>query len=171
MSTFAPVNRLLVILALVFLSLPALAQRRLVVCDVESLQPISQVSVRSSAGVDITDSLGYFSVPDTCKSLVFTHVNYESRLLNLSEVRDTVFLVSKYMSIREVVVFGKGKNDEVAERMNKMLVLDKTDAQLLGANPSGGNLLGLIGHAIGKLLPKSKSAKRKQKAREIIENY
>ena len=164
-------NRLLVILALVFLSLPALAQRRLVVCDVESLQPISQVRVRSSAGVDITDSLGYFSVPDTCKSLVFTHVNYESRLLNLSEVRDTVFLVSKYMSIREVVVFGKGKNDEVAERMNKMLVLDKTDAQLLGANPSGGNLLGLIGHAIGKLLPKSKSAKRKQKAREIIENY
>ena len=171
MSIFAPMNRLLVILALVFLSLPALAQRRLVVCDVESLQPISQVSVRSSAGVDITDSLGYFSVPDTCKSLVFTHVNYESRLLNLSEVRDTVFLVSKYMSIREVVVFGKGKNDEVAERMNKMLVLDKTDAQLLGANPSGGNLLGLIGHAIGKLLPKSKSAKRKQKAREIIENY
>ena len=171
MSTFAPMNRLLVILALVFLSLPALAQRRLVVCDVESLQPISQVSVWSSAGVDITDSLGYFSVPDTCKSLVFTHVNYESRLLNLSEVRDTVFLVSKYMSIREVVVFGKGKNDEVAERMNKMLVLDKTDAQLLGANPSGGNLLGLIGHAIGKLLPKSKSAKRKQKAREIIENY
>lgn len=164
-------NRLLVILVLVFLSLSALAQRRLVVCDVESLQPISQVSVRSSAGVDITDSLGYFSVPDTCKSLVFTHVNYESRLLNLSEVRDTVFLVSKYMSIREVVVFGKGKNDEVAERMNKMLVLDKTDAQLLGANPSGGNLLGLIGHAIGKLLPKSKSAKRKQKAREIIENY
>ena len=164
-------NRLLVILALVFLSLPTLAQRRLVVCDVESLQPISQVRVRSSAGVDITDSLGYFSVPDTCKSLVFTHVNYESRLLNLSEVRDTVFLVSKYMSIREVVVFGKGKNDEVAERMNKMLVLDKTDAQLLGANPSGGNLLGLIGHAIGKLLPKSKSAKRKQKAREIIENY
>lgn len=164
-------NRLLVILALVFLSLPTLAQRRLVVCDVESLQPISQVSVRSSAGVDITDSLGYFSVPDTCKSLVFTHVNYESRLLNLSEVRDTVFLVSKYMSIREVVVFGKGKKDEVAERMNKMLVLDKTDAQLLGANPSGGNLLGLIGHAIGKLLPKSKSAKRKQKAREIIENY
>lgn len=171
MSIFAPMNRLLVILALVFLSLSALAQRRLVVCDVESLQPISQVSVRSSAGVDITDSLGYFSVPDTCKSLVFTHVNYESRLLNLSEVRDTVFLVSKYMSIREVVVFGKGKNDEVAERMNKMLVLDKTDAQLLGANPSGGNLLGLIGHAIGKLLPKSKSAKRKQKAREIIENY
>ena len=153
------------------LSVSVAAQRRLVVCDVETLEPISSVSVQSSVGVDTTDSLGYFSVPDTCKSLVFTHVNYESRLLNLSEVRDTVFLVSKYMSIREVVVFGKGKNDEVAERMNKMLVLDKTDAQLLGANPSGGNLLGLIGHAIGKLLPKSKSAKRKQKAREIIENY
>ena len=102
---------------------------------------------------------------------MFTHVNYESRLLNLSEVRDTVFLVSKYMSMREVVVFGKGKNDEIRENMNKMLVLNKTDAQLLGANPSGGNLLGIIGQFLGKILPKGKSAKRKQKAREIIENY
>ena len=164
-------NRLMVLSFLVFLSFQAMAQRRLVVCDVESLEPISQVSVRSSAGVDITDSLGYFSVPDTCKSMVFTHINYESRLVNLSEVRDTVFLVSKYLSMREVVVFGKGKNDELVERMNKMLVLSKTDAQLLGANPSGGNLLGVIGHFIGKLLPKSKSAKRKEKAREILDNY
>ncbi|MBO4658361.1 MAG: hypothetical protein J5637_01930 [Prevotella sp.] len=171
MYTFVSMNRFSLTLVFAFLSLWATAQRRLVVCDVESLEPISQVSVRSSAGVDITDSLGYFSVPDSCKSLVFTHVNYESRLLNLSEVRDTVFLVSKYMSIREVVVFGKGKNDEIRENMNKMLVLNKTDAQLLGANPSGGNLLGIIGQFLGKILPKSKSAKRKQKAREIIENY
>ena len=109
-------------------------------------------------------------MPDSCKSLVFTHVNYESRLLNVDEVRDTVFLVSHEMSMSEVVVFGKGKDDGLRDRINKMLVLDKTEAQLLGSDPSqGGNLFGLI----GKLLPKHKSRaeKRKQKAREIIENY
>ena len=152
------------------MSMVVCAQRRMVVCDIETLSPISQVSVRSSAGVEVTDSMGFFSVPDSCKSLVFTHVNYESRLLNVDEVRDTVFLVSHEMSMSEVVVFGKGKDDGLRDRINKMLVLDKTEAQLLGSDPSqGGNLFGLI----GKLLPKhrSRAEKRKQKAREIIENY
>ena len=152
------------------MSMVVCAQRRMVVCDIETLSPISQVSVRSSAGVEVTDSMGFFSVPDSCKSLVFTHVNYESRLLNVDEVRDTVFLVSHEMSMSEVVVFGKGKDDGLRDRINKMLVLDKTEAQLRGSDPSkGGNLFGLI----GKLLPKHKSRaeKRKQKAREIIENY
>ena len=163
--------RTLLLLLLAAVSLEAFSQRHLVVVDVETLIPIGGVNITSKEGVYTTDSLGWFAVPDSAKSLAFSHVNYESRLLNLSEVRDTVFLVSKYMSIREVVVFGKGKNDEIRENMNKMLVLNKTDAQLLGANPSGGNLLGIIGQFMGKILPKSKSAKRKQKAREIIENY
>ncbi len=163
-------NRLTLTLCLLVMSMAICAQRRMVVCDIETLSPISQVSVRSSAGVEVTDSMGFFSVPDSCRSLVFTHINYESRLLNVDEVRDTVFLVSHEMSMREVVVFGKGKDDGLRDRINKMLVLNKTDAQLLGSDPSkGGNLLGLI----GKLLPKRKTRaeKRKQKAREIIENY
>lgn len=163
-------NRVTLTLCLLVMSVAVCAQRRMVVCDIETLSPISQVSVRSSAGVEVTDSMGFFSVPDSCRSLVFTHLNYESRLLNVDEVRDTVFLVSHEMSMREVVVFGKGKDDGLRDRINKMLVLNKTDAQLLGSDPSqGGNLLGLI----GKLLPKRKTRaeKRKQKAREIIENY
>ena len=163
-------NRITLILCLCLAALGAYAQRNLVVCDVDSSEPISQVSVRSSAGVEVTDSVGRFSVPDSCRSLIFTHVNYESRMINVDEVRDTVFLISKTMGIREVVVFGKGKDDELRKRMNKMLLIDKTDAQLLGSDPAkGGNLLGLI----GKLLPKnrSKAAKRRQKAKEIIENY
>ena len=142
-------NRIILSLCLLVMSMVVCAQRRMVVCDIETLSPISQVSVRS---------------------LVFTHVNYESRLLNVDEVRDTVFLVSHEMSMSEVVVFGKGKDDGLRDRINKMLVLDKTEAQLLGSDPSqGGNLFGLI----GKLLPKhrSRAEKRKQKAREIIENY
>ncbi len=166
-------NRFILLICLMLFSLSVAAQRRLVVCDVETLDPISSVSVRSSAGVEVSDSSGYFSVPDTCKSLIFSHLNYESRMLNLDEVRDTVFLVSKYMGMHEVVVFGRGKDDGLAERMNKMVVLSKTDAQLLANDPAnGGNLLGLVGKAIGKLVnKKSSKAKRREKAREILENY
>ena len=166
-------NRIALLIYLMLLSVSVAAQRRLVVCDVETLEPISNVSVQSSVGVDTTDSLGYFSVPDTCKSLLLSHLNYESRLLKLNEVHDTVFLVSKFLGMHEVVVFGRGKDDGVAERMNKMLTLNKTDAQLLANNPAnGGNLLSLVGRAIGKLISKKSSkAKRKKKAKEILENY
>ena len=68
-SIFALVNRIALLIYLMLLSVSVAAQRRLVVCDVETLDPISSVSVRSSAGVEVTDSLGYFSVPDTCKSI------------------------------------------------------------------------------------------------------
>ena len=166
-------NRFVLLIGLMLLSVSMSAQRRLVVCDVETLEPISSVSVRSSAGVEVSDSSGYFSVPDTCKSLMLSHLNYESRLLKLNEVHDTVFLVSKFLGMHEVVVFGRGKDDGVAERMNKMLTLNKTDAQLLANNPAnGGNLLSLVGRAIGKLISKKSSkAKRKKKAKEILENY
>ena len=162
---------LLIFLILHFVSVAA--QRQLMVCDVETSEPISRVSVQSSAGVFVSDSLGLFSVPDTCKSLLLSHLNYESRLLNVNEVRDTVFLVSKDLGVREVVVFGRGKDDGLADRINKMVALNKTDAQLLAIDPAnGGNLLALIGKAFGKLISKKSSkAKRREKAREILENY
>lgn len=145
----------------------------MVVCDVETSQPISSVSVQSSAGAEVTDTMGYFSVPDSCKSLILSHLNYESRLLNVNEVGDTVFLVSKDLGIRELVVFGKKSDDGLADRIKKMVALSKTDAQLLANDPAnGGNLLAVIGKAIGKLISKkSKKARSKEKAREIIENY
>ncbi len=166
-------NRFLIFLCLTLSSLPLAAQRRMVVCDVETSQPISSVSVQSSAGAEVTDTMGYFSVPDSCKSLILSHLNYESRLLNVNEVGDTVFLVSKDLGIRELVVFGKKSDDGLADRIKKMVALSKTDAQLLANDPAnGGNLLAVIGKAIGKLISKkSKKARSKEKAREIIENY
>lgn len=167
-------NRLFILVSLMLLSVSVAAQRRLVVCDVETFEPISKVSVTSSAGTQITDSLGIFSVPDTCKSISLTHLNYESRLLHLNEVRDTVYLVSKDFGLHEVVVFGKGKDDGLRDRINNMVKINKTDAQLLAIDPSnGGNLLGFIGSVIGKLIPAKKSSKtkRREKVREILENY
>ena len=90
-----------------------------------------------------TDSLGSITVSDSCKTLVFSHVNYESRLINLEEVRDTVYLISKLLNLKEVVVFGHAKRDDRLDNLKNHLRLSTTDAQLIGANPNSGvNLLG-----------------------------
>ena len=99
----------------------AFAQRRLVVVDVETLVPVIGANVVSADGNTTTDSLGYFSVSDSCRSLAFSHVNYEPRMINLTEVRDTVYLISKLLNVREVVVFGHGPHDVLPEALKKQL--------------------------------------------------
>ena len=54
----------------------AFAQRRLVVVDVETLIPVAGANVVTSDGNTTTDSLGYFSVSDSCRTMAFSHVNY-----------------------------------------------------------------------------------------------
>ena len=141
----------LIFLLLLAVSAQGYAQRRLVVVDVETLIPVVGANVVSKDGTTVTDSLGYFSVSDSCQSLSFTHVNYESRIINLTEVCDTVYMISKLLNIREVVVFGHGKHEEISDDLKKKLRMDKVDAQLAAANPSGGiNLIALF----NKLMPK-----------------
>ena len=62
------------LLLLVAVTAQALAQRRLVVVDVETLIPVSGANVVSADGNTTTDSLGYFSVSDSCRTLAFSHV-------------------------------------------------------------------------------------------------
>ena len=102
-------------------ALQGFAQRRLVVVDVETLMPVAGANVSSKDGNLTTDSLGFFSVSDSCKTLSFSHVNYESRLVNLKEVRDTIFLISKLLNIKEVIVFGHGQRDELPEALKRQL--------------------------------------------------
>ena len=72
----------LFLLLLIAGTLQGFAQRRLVVVDVETLIPVVGANVISKDGNCTTDSLGFFSVSDSCKTLSFSHVNYESRLVN-----------------------------------------------------------------------------------------
>ena len=74
----------LFLLLLIAGTLQGFAQRRLVVVDVETLIPVVGANVISKDGNCTTDSLGYFSVSDSCKTLSFSHVNYESRLVRES---------------------------------------------------------------------------------------
>ena len=149
------------------------AQRQLVVVDIETLNPVVGASVVSKDGTHITDSLGYVSISDSCKSLSFSHVNYESRIINLNEVRrDTVFMISKLLNLKEVVVFGHGKKRDYSE-LQKRLGLDKVEAQLAAGGKHGMDLIAAFNTLF---VPKKwrKSYRRKQRMKrlkEALDNY
>ena len=147
------------------------AQRRLVVVDIETLIPVAGANVVSKDGNTTTDSLGYFSVSDSCRSLAFSHVNYEPRMINLTEVRDTVFLISKLLNVREVVVFGHGPHDVLPEALKKQLKINKTEAELAAADPSSVNLLPLVARLVPKKWRKNKKEEKKKRLRQILNDY
>jgi len=129
------------------------------------------VSVQSHHFIATTDSLGRVTIPDSLHTFLFSHVNYESSLINTYQTADTVFLISKLNSLGEVLVLGNGKKeddgmDELRERIRKQAQIE---AELAGANPNG-NLFGLIGYLIPKKWKNRKENKRKRHA-EILENY
>jgi hypothetical protein len=150
--------------------LSSLAQRRLVVVDFETNAPIDGANVVGNGLTMQADTLGFVTVPDSCGSLIFSHVNYESRLINLDEVRDTIFLLSKLLHLKEVVIFGKAPEVEDYAELNKRFQLPKSELQLAGAQPNG-NLFGLIGYLIPKKWKKGPKKKRKERLQEILDNY
>ena len=128
------------LLLMAVFSVDSFSQRHLVVVDVETLIPVSGANVVSREGTSVTDSLGHVLVSDSCRSLSFSHVNYESRIINLAEVRDTVFIDLK-----------------------KKLKMDAINAQLAAANPNSGiNVLAIL----KKLIPKKWLASLRKNSKE-----
>ena len=159
------------LLAALMCSLSLSAQRQLRVVDVETLVPVAGANVAMRDFTRQTDSLGCITVSDSCKTLVFSHVNYESRLINLEEVRDTVYLISKLLNLKEVVVFGQNKREDRVKDLKNQLGLSPTDAKLIAASNSGMNLFGLIGKLLPKKWRQSKKATRRERLKQIIEDY
>ena len=161
----------LFLLMLIIGTLHGFAQRRLVVVDVETLIPVAGANVITKNGNTTTDSLGYFSVSDSCTTLSFSHVNYESRLVNLTEIRDTVYMISKLLNIKEVVVFGHGQRKELPDALKKQLEAEKEKAKLASIDPNSGNLFSLIGFLIPKKWRKNTKEARRKRLQQILENY
>lgn len=181
MPIFAAMNatrRIPLLLLATLCSLLTVGQRRLTVVDVETNVPIAGVNVVFKEQAVQTDSTGCVIVADSCRSLIFSHVNYESRIINLEEVRDTVFLISKLLNLKEVVVFGKAKDKDDEKKLNDRLglSLSKEELQALQANPNSGvNVLGIV----NMLIPKSWKEKwkkntkegRRERLKQILRDY
>ncbi len=165
-------TRIPLLLVLFLSSLTASAQKHLVVIDVETLVPVDGANVVCKGLSAQTDSLGCIIVPDSCRSLLFSHVNYESRLINMEEVRDTVFLISKLLNLKEVVVLGEAPYKEENKDLQQNLRLSKTDLQLVNAKPGDGiSLLGVLSYLIPKKWKKSKKEKRRERMKRVLEEY
>lgn len=150
--------------------LQASAQRRLSVIDVETLEPVSGANVTAKDLTTQTDSLGGVVIADSCRSVVFSHVNYESRIINMDEVRDTVFLISKLLNVKEVVVFGKGKQRDELKDLNSSLRLSKEELEAINASQNSGmNLLALINYLIPKRWKENWKKHTKEGRRERLE--
>ena len=149
------------------------AQKRLTVVDVETLEPIADVNVIARGLTAQTDSTGSITLPDSCRTLSFTHVNYESRILNIDEVSGgTVYLISKLLNTKEVVVFGKGQYRDEYKELKKRLRISKQEAELMAADPSsGGNLLPLLSRLIPKKWRKKSKKARQERLERILEEY
>jgi hypothetical protein len=119
--------------------------------------------------------MGVVYVAKDSKTITISHVNYESLILNLNkEDGDTIYMLSKLLNLQEVLVLGKGKQPDYRE-LNKGFQLDKTEAQLVGANPSTAASFDL-GKVLSALIPKKwrpgyKKAQRKKRLKEILEEY
>ena len=180
MPIFAAMNatrRIPLLLLATLCSLLTVGQRRLTVVDVETNVPIAGVNVVFKEQAVQTDSTGCVIVADSCRSLIFSHVNYESRIVNIEEVRDVVFLISKLLSLREVVVLGKAKPDDNKNLNDRLgLRLSKEEIQAIKASQNmGGNLFALVGYLIPKKW-KEKARRntkegRRERLRQILSDY
>ena len=168
--------RQFLLMLLLLSSTGLLAQRRLTVVDVETLVPVAGANVVGKYGNYTTDSLGLVCVSDSSMTLSFSHVNYDGRIINVDEVRDTVFLISKLLNLKEVVVFGVNKSKRPDfTALNNGLKLDPKEAQLVAADPSRAASVDL-GKVISFILPKKwrpgyKKEQRKKRLKEILDDY
>lgn len=165
-------NARIIVLSLLFTTCCGYAQgqKQHVVVDGDTGKPIANVSVMGKDFTAVTDSLGRFTLDKRCKTLVFSHINYVSYIANINDLGDSIILYTNDKRLDEVMVFGKPTAKDPLENLNSRLRLDKTDAQLISANPNG-NLVGLLYYLIPKKWRKSKKEKRKEQLQKVLEEY
>ena len=87
----------------------ALAQRQMVVVNLESKVPVRDVKISTDGGQELRTSWdGLFALPDSFRRLDFHHPDFERRYVLSSELKgDTIFLIPNVNALREVVIYGE----------------------------------------------------------------
>ena len=138
-------SRTLYIICLQLLSSGLLAQRQMVVVNVESKVPIREVIVSADNGREMRTSWdGLFEVPDSFERIDFRHPDFEQRYMLTSELLgDTIFLIPNTNALREVVIYGERRFDKRMTSMMQSTPQQKLDAVLERIKiPTGFNPIG-----------------------------
>lgn len=109
-----------------------LAQRQMVVVNVESKVPVRDVIVSTDHGREVRTSWdGFFEVPDSFERIDFRHPDFEHRYVLKSELQgDTIFLIPNTNALREVVIYGERRFDKRMTSMLHTTPQQKLDAAL-----------------------------------------
>jgi len=156
-------NKIFVCVVFVTLFFEASAQKKCVILDIETKQPVRDAHVQvDSTSVLKTNYRGECVLPDKFKKISISNPLYETLALNLNEVRDTIVLLSNANRIKEVVVNGK--------RPVLKLNFDgiKENLHLNQVQSQGFNPLGLVGSLVKVI---AKPHKKKDRKKWILENY
>ncbi|MGN1375433.1 MAG: hypothetical protein ACI4V5_02645 [Prevotella sp.] len=154
-------TRLVFIIILVALSHHSYAQVTSVICDMETKLPISNVKVFvNPRGLIHTDKFGRLFIYGKCDGATFTHVNYESRSMSYSAMRDTIWLMPKMNTLDEVVI-------TAARPRIKFSIIKSVQKSTSGMkSPSGIDFLGWLDRS-----QKHKSPEQMAKFKKMLDNY
>ena len=123
----------------------ALAQRQMVVVNLESKVPVRDVKISTDGGQELRTSWdGLFELPDSFRRLDFHHPDFERRYVLSSELKgDTIFLIPNVNALREVVIYGERRFDKRMAQMLKPSPQQQERDKLPQVIPAGPNVLAI----------------------------
>lgn len=136
------------------------AQCRFMVLDMEIYEPISNVTVYTERGDKFTSNeRGQVVINRPFSSVTLSHKGHVPRTLRREELRDTIRLLPRDVTLNEVVITAKAP--QVSHQVERSV---KQETALYGNAPSGHDFL--------KFLERNKVRKKiREKARKAVENY
>ena len=156
---------------LLLLPSAVLAQRRMVVVNVESKVPVRDVRISADGGQEMRTSWdGLFALPDSFRRLDFHHPDFERRYVLRGELKgDTIFLIPNMNALREVVIYGERRFDKRMAQMLKPSPQQQERDKLPQVIPAGPNVLAIAAWLYENLYGKKREKRlaRKKALNEV----
>ena len=143
--------------------------QQFIVADLESRAPLRDVLVHTDDNQDTrTIWDGTFLLKDGFNRISFSHPLYEKRYVLKSELKgDTIFLLPKRNTLREVVIYGERRFDKRMAEMIKPSPQQVERDKLPQVIPAGPDVLALalwiFENTLGKKIEKRKHRKNELK--------
>lgn len=159
------------LIGLLLIASTSVEAQQFVVADMESRVPLRDVIIHTNdnqSAKTIWD--GTFSLNDGFDRISFSHPLYEKRYVLKSELKgDTIFLLPKMNTLREVVIYGERRFDKRMAEMMKPSPQQVERDKLPQVVPAGPDVLALAiwlyDITIGKKT--EKRARRKKALQEV----
>ncbi len=137
------------------------AQRRIVVLDVETHEPVAKAAIVPYPHPRTqTDSTGMAILPEQFDSLLVSHIRYDVEHLRFDEVRDTVYLFAKENMIDEVTVVSQHESLKEYLKRNRPLPNPSEPAMKIGVD----KILKFFKY-------KSRREKKRERTKRLLEEY